>query len=182
MGELGQIQPDLHSRRLLLRRLRQSDANFIRTHAGDAQVALNLAVVPHPYPEGAAEDFIARCLAPDAREMAWLIQYGPEGHEISVGVISLKRDETDGTGSLGYWVAPWLWGFGFATEAVEAVVDHARKTGFPRLDAEIHEGNARSARVLEKAGFRQDGTGESHSLARGGMVPVIHYLLVLEQA
>ncbi len=174
-------QPDLKTARLLLRRLRLDDANFVSTHAGDLQVARNLAVVPHPYPDGAAEEFIRASLAGETGTLVWLIEYGGEGHTIPVGIVSLKQADPL-NGILGYWVAPWLWGFGFATEAVNGVVEHARHTGFSRLKAGVHEGNEASARVLVKAGFSLVGKGEEFSVALGEEVHVHHFELVLAGA
>ncbi len=176
MSGAEHFQTDLRTERLLLRRLRQSDANFITTHASDFQVARNLAVVPHPYPQGAAAEFIAKSLRPEAAEMVWLIEYGPVGSEIPAGVISLRHTEPK-VGILGYWVAPWLWGFGFASEAVAGLVAHAEHTGFRCLQATVHEGNAASARVLVKAGFERIGEGEEHSVALNESVHVGHFEL-----
>ncbi len=181
MIEMVHIQPDLKTARLLLRRLRLTDANFVRTHASDFQVARNLAVVPHPYPEGAAEEFILASLAGEAGTLVWLIEYGGDGHAIPVGIVSLKQADPL-NGILGYWVAPWLWGFGFATEAVSGVVEHARHTGFTLLKATVHEGNAASARVLSKAGFNVTGEGEEFSVALKEEVHVHHFELVLAGA
>lgn len=181
MSETDQKQSDLKSTRLSLRRLRLTDANFVRTHASDFQVARNLAVVPHPYPEGAAEEFILRSLSAESVDMVWVIEYGDKGHAIPVGIVSLKRDEPL-HGSLGYWVAPWLWGFGFATEAVNCVVDYARRRGFVELNSTVHEGNAASARVLEKAGFGKVGEGEEFSAAQKEDVHVYYFALVLAGA
>jgi RimJ/RimL family protein N-acetyltransferase len=171
MGETERLQPELRTARLLLRRLRMADAHFIMTHAGDFQVARHLAVVPHPYPDGAAEAFITRCLAPHSDEQTWIIQYGDQDHAIPVGLISLRHEEPR-TGLVGYWVAPWLWGFGFASEAVSCLAAHAARTGYACLKASVHDGNTASERVLEKSGFTRVGEGESHSEALKLTVPV----------
>ena len=60
---------------------------------------------------------------------------------------------------LGYWVAEHLWGRGVASEAVAAVTRFVLAT-YPveRLQARVVVGNPASARVLEKVGFRYEGT------------------------
>ena len=181
MSEMEPVQPDLKTTRLLLRRLRLSDANFISTHAGDFQVARNLAVVPHPYPDGAAEEFIRASLAGETDTLVWLIEYGEHGQTIPAGIVSLKQSEPL-TGILGYWVAPWLWGFGFATEAVSAVVERGRQFGFASLKAGVHEGNAASARVLVKAGFSLVGEGKEYSVALKEEVHLHYFELALAGA
>ncbi|MFN2588791.1 MAG: GNAT family N-acetyltransferase [Actinomycetota bacterium] len=59
---------------------------------------------------------------------------------------------------LGYWVAEEHNGRGFATRAVELAVDHAfDDLALHRVQANVMTKNPRSARVLQKAGFRREG-------------------------
>jgi ribosomal-protein-alanine N-acetyltransferase len=62
-------------------------------------------------------------------------------------------------GEVGYEIHPRAWGRGLMTEALRAVVPvgHGR-FGLNRIDAWTLEGNPASDRVLEKAGFRYEGT------------------------
>jgi [ribosomal protein S5]-alanine N-acetyltransferase len=48
------------------------------------------------------------------------------------------------------------WGKGYATEALAAVVDVARRIGVARLYALCHPEHRASWRVLEKCGFTRD--------------------------
>jgi ribosomal-protein-alanine N-acetyltransferase len=60
---------------------------------------------------------------------------------------------------LGYWVAEHLWGRGIAAEAARAVLRYVFAT-YPveRIQSRVIVGNPASARVLEKVGFRYEGT------------------------
>lgn len=59
---------------------------------------------------------------------------------------------------LGYWVAEEHNGRGHGTRAVELAVGHAfDDLGLHRVQANVMTKNPRSARVLEKAGFRKEG-------------------------
>jgi len=64
------------------------------------------------------------------------------------------------TGELGYWLGPFFWNLGIATEAVAAVCTFARSNNYPQLHAGVFHQNPASKRVLEKNGFQvaQDGT------------------------
>jgi len=62
--------------------------------------------------------------------------------------------ETPSRATTGYVLAHDAWGRGFATEALGAMVDLARKTGVLRLYALCHHAHRASARVLEKTGLR----------------------------
>ena len=53
-----------------------------------------------------------------------------------------------------FGVTPDVWGKGFATEAVLAIVDHAFDIlGLPSLEASSHPSNIRSLRLLERIGM-----------------------------
>ncbi len=59
---------------------------------------------------------------------------------------------------LGYWVDAGCGGRGFATEAVRQAVAFAfGDGGLHRVQAAVMPNNAASIRVLEKAGFREEG-------------------------
>ena len=67
MAETTLTQPEIVTERLRLRRLRPRDAALIALYASDRRVAWTTAVIPHPYPPGAAEAFVERILSPGVR-------------------------------------------------------------------------------------------------------------------
>ena len=68
--------------------------------------------------------------------------------------------ETPEAASTGYVLARDAWGFGYATEALRAMVELAHELGVKRLYALCHREHRASARVLEKCGFRNEGERE----------------------
>lgn len=66
--------------------------------------------------------------------------------------------ETAYRASTGYVIARDAWGRGYATEALLAMRTLAGDLGVKRLYAACHPAHAASRRVLEKAGFRLEGT------------------------
>lgn len=63
------------------------------------------------------------------------------------------------SGHIGYWIGERYAGRGLMTDAVNVLVRHAFDTlRLHRVEAACIPGNARSIRVLEKAGFRREGT------------------------
>jgi [ribosomal protein S5]-alanine N-acetyltransferase len=64
---------------------------------------------------------------------------------------------------LGYFVSERHNGRGYATEAVRLAVDAAfRELALHRIQAAVIPGNAASIRVLEKAGFREEGLAQRY--------------------
>jgi RimJ/RimL family protein N-acetyltransferase len=171
-------QRDIASTRLRLRRLRPTDAALVHLYASDPRVARMTTSIPHPYPPGGAEAFIDRTLAPGARELVWALDVGDEAENGLIGLIALNP-AADGSAEIGYWVAPAFWNAGYASEAVDALVDEADRFGLVALAAQAFQDNLASVRVLTRAGFAYQGDGELYSVARGGMVPTFRYLKAL---
>ncbi len=171
------MENTIKTERLTLRPLQDSDAANIALFVGDKRVAMKLAVVPYPYPDGAAESYIAYSRAPETAETIW----GMDKDGALIGMISISAKQ-GGTGNIGYWLAPQLWGGGLMSEALGAVVAYAREQGFKRLLASVHQDNEGSAKVLMKCGFAYIGESETHSIPRGGMVPAWEYQLELGDA
>lgn len=170
----------LETERLTLRRPRTSDAGPIGLYAGDVRVAEMLSTVPHPYPPGAAEAFVANAVKDDFAEHVWVMDAqkidGPE----FIGVISLKlrKDPLE----LGYWVGPPFWNTGYASEAAAAVVVAAKDAGLTELSAIAVTSNEASAHVLLNVGFVETGAGQSFGVAAGKMQDHRVFSLVFERA
>ena len=134
--------PILTTGRLILRPPVAEDAQAIADILNDWEVTQWLTMVPFPYTLADAEEFLARLFATEERNY-WLIE--EEGKV--VGAISLRPD-------LGFFLAPEAHGKGYITEAARAVLGwHFAKSGEDALSG-YHVGNAASARVQEKLGFR----------------------------
>jgi RimJ/RimL family protein N-acetyltransferase len=84
----------------------------------------------------------------------------------------------------GYVLAKDAWGKGYATEALGAVIDVARRIGVARLYALCHPQHRASWRVLEKCGLVRDGNwtkqAEFPNLARGVQQDVLCYAAVFD--
>jgi ribosomal-protein-alanine N-acetyltransferase len=84
----------------------------------------------------------------------------------------------------GYVLAKDVWGKGYATEALVAVVDVATQIGVARLYALCHPEHRPSRRVLEKCGFVRDGTAtpqvEFPNLSPGVLQEALCYAVALE--
>ncbi|MEJ8569898.1 GNAT family N-acetyltransferase [Microbaculum marinum] len=159
---------ELRTDRLLLRPLRASDAPAISALAGDERVSRHTASIPHPYPDGAADAFIADAHAKAARGegRVFAIALSEEPAQL-IGVAILRNLGSEGI-EVGYWLGVGFWGRGLMSEAVAAAAAHAR-SWLPGavIHARTFPENAGSQRVLQKAGFRRRGTVAFDAPERG---------------
>ncbi|MEL6266896.1 MAG: GNAT family N-acetyltransferase [Pseudomonadota bacterium] len=158
--------PVIEAGRVMLRPLRASDEGALTLFASDPRVSRMTTSIPHPYPPGAAAAYLER-QARSTRDRVWAIDATPSGSEALIGVIVVKKAETE----IGYWLGPPFWRRGFMAEAAGALVDHLfRVEGIGRVTASVFADNPASARVLEKIGFTEDGERLDFSVARGTQV------------
>ncbi|MFL6672495.1 MAG: GNAT family N-acetyltransferase [Massilia sp.] len=80
---------------------------------------------------------------------------------------------------LGYALASAHWGKGYAGEAVRAVLDYGfRELGLNRVEADIDPRNVASAAVLERLGFRKEGTMPERWIVNGESADTAYYGLL----
>lgn len=169
-----QAQPVVTTERLTLRPLQRSDMGLINLHAGDRRVAVNTSSIPHPLPPGASDAYVTRVMAGEGEERVWAMDATKASLDELVGVISLKALDR-AQAEIGYWVAPYVWNSGIASEAVTALV-HANPLGSPQIFGTVFQDNPASARVLTNAGFDYIGDAETFCVARGAVVPTWTYV------
>lgn len=111
--------PTLESERLILRPFELSDASKVQCYAGSREVA-ELATIPHPYPDGMAEDWIRshEQMYADRQRLTLAIEEKESGRFIGAMTLHLELDHD--RAEIGYWVGSPYWGNGFCTEAGSA--------------------------------------------------------------
>ncbi len=76
----------------------------------------------------------------------------------NIGSLSFKGPPEEGIAEIGYGIAEEYRGFGYATEALETLLEWAfEQPGLTCVAAETEPGNLASRRVLEKCGFTPTG-------------------------
>jgi RimJ/RimL family protein N-acetyltransferase len=168
----------LETSRLWLRWPRVADALAIQRYSSKWEVARFTARIPHPYPAGEAERFIfAARQANAAGQDLILVIASNRGKRDPFGMISVESRRQERL-TLGYALAPEVWGKGYASEAAGAIVDASfLLTNAVEIMATARIENSASRRVLEKCGFVHLGTGREGAPARGGMVEVDRFSL-----
>jgi RimJ/RimL family protein N-acetyltransferase len=155
----------LTTERLVLRPYGDQDIPRIEHLADNWNVAGKLGRMPHPYPEGAAAEFLALHDEKRAARQSFPFAITLDGAFIGGMGLDLERSEE---WELGYWLGEPYWGRGFATEAGRAVTGFGFGTlGLNHLVAGHFADNPASGRVLEKLGFRYTGRGQRPCRACG---------------
>jgi RimJ/RimL family protein N-acetyltransferase len=116
-----------------------------------------LSRLPHPYAESDGQFFVEN-IARGETEFAWSILR--ENRFIGVIGLHLSSDQAP---DLGYWLGEPFWGQGYGTEAAIAVVAAAKAAGVTELRSRALSSNARSRKVLAKAGFVETHEGPDPS-------------------
>ena len=159
----------LETERLILRRWEDSDAESLYEYASDPDVGPIAGWPPHQSIE-------------ESRDVIKNVFNGKEAYAIclktddrAIGAIELKLNghtdltDRDDECELGYWLGKPFWGQGIMPEAVKEILRHAfEKIGMTKVWAGYYEGNTKSKRVQEKAGFRYQWKSE------GVDVPLMH--------
>ena len=116
-------QPTLITKRLTLRPFIPDDAFDVERFAGMREIADTTLSIPHPYPHGAAAE--------------WILTHAPAWENGStatfaivetrtgrlVGVTSLMINREHRRAELGYWIAFDRWNQGYATESNQRLID-----------------------------------------------------------
>ncbi len=152
-------QPTLATMRLVLRPFTPADAPDVQRLAGAREVAATTLHIPHPYPDGAAEAWIATHAVgwEGGHSLTWAIAEHVGG--ALVGAIGMDVARAHERAEIGYWIAHPCWGRGYATEAALAILAVGfGALGLNRIQATHMTRNPASGRVMEKLGMRSEGT------------------------
>ncbi|MEW5924322.1 MAG: GNAT family N-acetyltransferase [Candidatus Zixiibacteriota bacterium] len=145
----------LETERLILRSFTLDDAAVVTELAGAYEIAYNTLLIPHPYKEEMARNWISTHqpeLEAD-HTLTYAITHKQEGYLI--GAIGLNIERVKDPAEIGYWIGTPYWNKGYCTEAAQAVVQY----GFDRLH--LHQiyathfaRNQASAKVMQKLGMK----------------------------
>ena len=176
-------QPTLRSTRLLLRPLALLDAPAVQSLAGTAAVADTTLRIPHPYPDGAAETWIASLTPEWESGSGATFAITERDRECLVGVVGLTISEQRTTAELGYWIGQPYWNRGYATEAAQTLLDWGMVAlHLDRIMARHFVRNPASGRVLQKIGMTRE-SGVNESIEKNGRLEEFakYFLLAAER-
>lgn len=170
---------------LYLSPITMADKPALLEHMQAKEIYDATLTVPYPYTPADADKWIQSKLELTQRlgfETNLAIRTA-EGYLIgSIAVDDVEPHGPDGQrfasvtahrGQLGYWLALPYWGKGLMTGVVRAFVGYVfKEIGLLRITATVFTTNPGSKRVLEKTGFREEGTLRSYYLKDGKLMDV----------
>ena len=150
----------------VLREFLPTDALSLARHANDRRVWIQLRdIMPHPYHEEDAAEFIERV---QGQNQPTAFALTVEGQAVGVIGLTMQTDINRLSAEIGYWLGVSHWGKGIATAAVRSLTAWSiDQLGFVRLFATPLVRNMASCRVLEKAGYVREGTMRKSAMKDG---------------
>lgn len=158
----------LETPRLVLRRFRPEDAAALAAYRSDPLVARYQSWTA-PVPYDAALRAVRRFAEGSPDRPGWF-QYAVElaAEGCLVGDVGVCLHENLMQAEIGFTLATERQGHGYAAEAVRAVLaDLFEQRGLHRVSAECDARNARSARLLQRLGFTQEGVRRRATWIKG---------------
>jgi len=169
-------RPTLETDRLVLRPFELSDAQRVQLLAGDRAIAATTALIPHPYEDGMAEQWIGAHQERFEKDEGVDFAITLKSNRELIGAIGLGLRRNDEYGILGYWIGKPYWGSGYCTEAARAVLQYAfGELQMNRVYAHHLQHNPASGRVMQKIGMQHEGHLRQHAKKWGEFLDVEAY-------
>lgn len=164
----------LETGRLILRHRRVDEAAIYRHMWAerDPRVPPHRQIDPNGRPT--VEDIAAQIRAARKEPGPGLLAVERKGTADVIGYCGLTFRENGSTDEpeLAYELLRAAHGYGYATEAGQAVVTWVSEAGYQRLWAGVRDWNVASRRVLEKLGFRETGRVEPDPVHGDNLITV----------
>lgn len=171
--------PELITERLLLQQVQPEDQAFIFEGLSHPDVIPFYGVRYHSFEATKAQmDWYEKIYA-DGTGISWkMVERTTHKNigDISVYLYKAEHNKAE----VGFWLLPQFWNKGFALEALRAVLSYWKTAkGLHRMEAFVEEGNTASSKLLEKAGFRYEGTMHDCEIKNGRYISLHIYALLL---
>jgi [ribosomal protein S5]-alanine N-acetyltransferase len=161
--------------RLVLRPYEERDRARLITQANNWRVAKNLGMMPFPYTEQIADEWLSKQAGFWDSRTSYPLVIALDGELIGGMGLDVRGH---GQWELGYWLGEPYWNRGYASEGSRALVDFAfEKLEIERIVAGHYVDNHPSGRVLTKLGFRYTVEVLRPCLARGADVRCLEMTL-----
>jgi RimJ/RimL family protein N-acetyltransferase len=163
----GLIAESIDGAGIRIRRFRDDDVDDVRAGCDDPLTARFLPLLPSPYTREDAVWWVTQGHRAAFDNGGGSFVIADPGTDRLLGGVGITH-QRDGTGEIGYWVAPWGRRRGAASAAARALSDYAFAAGYGRLQLRTEYENTASQRVAIAAGYTPEGVQREAALSRGG--------------
>ncbi len=165
----------IETKRLILRRFTAADAeDMFKNWASDPEVTKYLTWPTHTNADvthALLNDWASKY--EDGGYFNWAIEY-KENAEVIGNISVVHLNENIDAAEIGYCIGRAYWGREIMPEALTAVIDYLfEKAGMNRVAALHDANNAKSGRVIEKAGMKYEGTLRSAGKNNQGICDMV---------
>src|SRR6056297_370181 len=151
-------QPTIKTEKFILRPFEMDDAAGVAEQANDKELAKYVGTIPYPYRVQDAESWLKKVTAEKNKKDSSQVDFCIEIEGRVAGAISLFDIKKNHKAEIGYWLGKDFRRGGVMTRAIKEVCDFGFESlGLKRIYASPHADNISSHKVLEKAGFEQEG-------------------------
>jgi len=146
----------VRTQRLLLRPFRPDDVDDVHRASQDAETQRWISALPVPYTREDARRFVEDMAMRERTDRLGLsVVVEDEAGFAGTAGIYLRPGRLGP--EIGYTIAPWARGRGYATETARALADWGLGHGAPRVHVYVDVRNVPSLAVARRAGFEQEG-------------------------
>jgi RimJ/RimL family protein N-acetyltransferase len=147
----------VRTERLVLRPYHPDDLEAVHRACQDPDIQYWITAIPVPYTREVARTFVEETTVSERAEGRSLsVAIEADGELVGSSGVYPRSEGRLGP-EIGYWVAPWARGSGYAAEAARALADWAIAHGAPRVHLFADVRNTASLAVARRAGFTQEG-------------------------
>lgn len=142
---------------IVLRDLKSIDIYSLTRNANNKKIWNNMRnSFPYPF---TIEDAVTLINSINSKISKTIKAIDFKGELIGVVSLHIKEDIFRFNGEIGYWIGEKYWGRGVGTKVVELMSIYGfEELGLNRIYAQVFEDNLASMIVLEKNGYKKEGT------------------------
>lgn len=168
----------LETERLCLRKVQQIDAPFILDFFKDDEATKYMLYHFYDLDEVQVQMDYYKNQYENETGCYWLMQHKETGENIGViGLHNILKEHQKG--ELGFWVLPKFNSRGYTTEAAKAVVACCfNNFNFNRVEATVETENPASVKVIEKLGFKHEGTFRQYEMNNGKFIDLMMFAIL----
>jgi len=165
--------------RLILRPYELSDAQRVSELCNNYNIYKSTLTLPYPYPIESALAWIPTHEENFKNDKCYEFAIANKTTSELYGAVGLSNHKNNKNGEIGYWIGEEYWGNGYATEALEAIIEFAfTEKGYHKVWGRFFAANPASGKVMQKAGMVKEGVLEEHIIKEGKYHDLVLYGII----